>query len=287
MKPPPFEYRAVRSVDEAVECLGARGTDAKILAGGQSLIPMMKLRLARPAALIDINPIRELAYVRLAQGHMAFGATARTHELESAIVRDRCPLAAAAAQFIGYAAIRNRGTVCGSLAHADPAAELPLLALCLDAELVAQGPGGTRRILAADFFVSFFSTTLSPDEMLVEARVPLPPPQAGWAFLELSKRAGDFALVAVSVLVEKSPSGTIYQARIALAAVGDRPLRATEAEQTLAGQPPTPETFRAAAVTATQRLDPPSDIHASGAYRRRVAQVLVERALAQAWARTE
>ena len=285
MKPPVFDYRAARSVDEAVEALVAGGPEAKILAGGQSLLPMLKLRLARPTALIDINPIRELDYVRPLPGALAFGATARTHELSSAVVRDRCPMLTAAAEFIGYTGIRNRGTVCGSLAHADPAAELPLAALCLEAEMLAESPRGRRTMSASDFFVSYFATALEADEILVEARFPDLPETRGWAFLELSKRAGDFALVAVAVLVDLTPGRAIRTARIALGAVGDRPVRATTAEGALSGQPATPASFQAAAAEAVRHLDPPSDLHAPGAYRRRVAQVLVGRALAEACGR--
>jgi carbon-monoxide dehydrogenase medium subunit len=282
MKPPVFDYRAARSVEEAVEALVAGGPEAKVLAGGQSLLPMMKLRLARPSTLIDINPIRELDYVRPAPDALAFGATARTHELSSALVRDRCPLMTVAADFIGYTAIRNRGTVCGSLAHGDPAAEMPLVALCLEAEMSAEGPRGRRTLAASDFFISYFTTALEADEILVEARFPAIPEGRGWAFLELSKRAGDFALVAVAVLLDLTPAGAVGTARIALGAVGDRPLRATLAERALTGQPATPASFQAAAAEAVRHLEPPSDLHASGTYRRRVAQVLVGRALAEA-----
>jgi carbon-monoxide dehydrogenase medium subunit len=272
-------------VEEVVEHLARYGTDAKILAGGQSLIPMMKLRLIRPALLIDINPLHSLNHVRLSSGYLAVGATARVRELESADVRNCCPLVSAAAAHVGHAPIRNRGTVCGSLAHADPAAELPLVAVCLDAEFEAQGPGGRRTIAAREFFRSYFTTALAAEEVLVEVRLRMMPPEAGWAFMELSKRAGDFALAAAAVILERGSSGTIRHARLALGAIADRPIRCWDAEKALVNQEATPDVFRAAAAAATDALDPPSDVHGSGKYRRHVARVLLERALLEAWSR--
>jgi carbon-monoxide dehydrogenase medium subunit len=285
MKPPAFGYHAPRSVAAALDLLREHGPEAKVLAGGQSLVPMMKLRLARPPVLVDLNRIRELDYVREEDGHLAFGALARLRELESPLVRDRCPILAEAARHIAHPAIRNRGTVCGSLAHADPAAELPVVARALDAELRAVGPGGTRSIPARDFFVSFFTTSLEPGEVLVEARFPLPPAGAGATFLELSRRAGDFALVAVAALVTRGDGGTVADARIALGAVAEQPVRCDAAEAGLRGQPGGVAAFRQAAAAATRPLDPPSDLHGSSAYRKQVAEVLVGRALGQAWDR--
>jgi carbon-monoxide dehydrogenase medium subunit len=285
VKPPPFDYRAVRSVEEAVGLLGGSAGEARLLAGGQSLLPLLKLRLVRPALLIDLNRVAGLDHVTEVDGSLAFGALARLAELETGRVRDRLPLLHAAARHIGHPAIRNRGTVCGSLAHADPAAELPILALALEAELRAVGPDGPRAIAARDFFVSFFETSLHPGEVLVESRFPIPPPGTGWAFQEISRRMGDFALAAVAVVLERAADGTVHRPRIAVGAVADRALRCLEAEAMLGGQPGTVDRFRAAAAAAAAPLDPPSDVHASGAYRRRVTVVLVERALSEAWAR--
>jgi carbon-monoxide dehydrogenase medium subunit len=285
VKPPAFEYYGARTVREAVALLQQHGPDAKLLAGGQSLIPMMKLRLARPPVLVDLNRARELEYVREDGGVLVFGGLARLYQLESAMVGERCPILGAAARHIGHAAIRHRGTVCGSLAHADPAAELPILALALEAELRAVGPSGPRRIPAEEFFVSYFTTSLAPGELLVEARFPFLPRGAGWSFQELARRAGDFALAAVAVVLERGPGGMVVDPRIALGAVADRAIRCREAEALLAGKPGGAAAFKAAALEAARPLDPPSDVHASGAYRRHLARVLVERALTEAWGR--
>jgi carbon-monoxide dehydrogenase medium subunit len=285
MKPPAFAYHAPTTVAEVLGLLRAHGPEAKILAGGQSLLAMMKLRLARPPMLIDLNRVRELEYVREGDGVLAFGALTRLYQLESDLVRRACPILAEAARHIAHPAIRNRGTVCGSLAHADPAAELPVLALALDAELGALGPRGARRLPARDFFVTYLTTALEPDELLVEARFPRLRPGAGWAFAELSRRAGDFALVAVAAVLERGPGGTVTEARIALGAVAERPVRCPEAEASLRGRPGGIAAFREAAAAAAQPLDPPADVHGSAAYRKQVARVLVERALTRAWDR--
>jgi carbon-monoxide dehydrogenase medium subunit len=285
MKPPEFAYHAPRTVAAALDLLREHGPAARVLAGGQSLLPMMKLRLARPPVLVDLNRITELGYVREDAGHLAFGALARLCELDGPLVRSRCPILAEAARQIAHPAIRHRGTVCGSLAHADPAAELPVVARALDAELRVAGPGGTRRIPACDFFVGLFATGLGPGEILVEARFPLLSPETGWAFLELSRRAGDFALVAVAALVTRGRADTVADARIALGAVAERPVRAAGAEAGLRGRPGGLEAFREAAAAAARPLDPPSDVHGSSAYRKQVAEVLVARALDRAWAR--
>jgi CO/xanthine dehydrogenase FAD-binding subunit len=285
MKPPPFEYYRAGTLDEALALLGRHGPAARVLAGGQSLLPMMKLRLARPAVLVDLNRAAELAYVRPENGAFVFGAMARLFELQSPTVRSLQPMLAAAAPHIGHAAIRHRGTVCGSLAHADPAAELPVLALALDAELGVAGPAGTRTIAARDFFVTYLTTSLGPGEILREARFPLPSPTSGWSFMELARRHGDYAMASVATLLDVGAGGTIARARVALGSVADRAVRSDEAERALVGQSGTPALFEAAAAAAAARLDPPADVHGSGAYRREIARVLVERALAEAWSR--
>jgi carbon-monoxide dehydrogenase medium subunit len=283
MKPPPFDYYRAASLAEAVDLLATHGPDAKLLAGGQSLLPMMKLRLAQPTALVDLNRARDLAYVRCDDGALAFGALARLSELESETVRTLCRPLAVAAPHIGHAAIRHRGTVCGSLAHADPAAELPALALALDAEMRVRGPRGERTVAAKDFFVTYLTTALEPGEILAEARFPVLPAGAGSAFIELARRHGDYAIVSVACVVTVGGGRRIERARIALGSVADRAVRAADAEAALVGREGGPALFASAAAAAAASLDPPSDVHGSGAYRRTVAQVLVERALAEAW----
>jgi aerobic carbon-monoxide dehydrogenase medium subunit len=285
MKPPPFEYYRATTLEDAIALLSQYGPDAKVLAGGQSLLPMMKFRLARPSVLVDLRWVRDVAYVRQANNNIAFGAMARLASLESDQVRALCPLLAEAAQHIGHPPIRHQGTVCGSLAHADPAAELPVLALALDAELIATGPSGTRVIPARDFFVTILTTDLSPSEILTEARFPVLGPEHGWGFSELSRRSGDFALAIAAATLQVRANGSITHARIALGAVADRAVRCLRAEAALLGQRGGKDTFEAAAALASEPLEPPSDVHASSDYRRHLAKVLVERALAQAWQR--
>src|SRR5919108_508878 len=285
MKPPAFDYYRATTVEEAIALLGQYGPEAKVLAGGQSLLPMMKFRLARPRVLVDLRWVRDLAYIRQADDSVAFGAMARLAGLESDQVRALCPILTEAAQHIGHPPIRHQGTVCGSLAHADPAAELPVLALALDAELVATGPNGSRVIPAQDFFVTMLSTNLGPGEILTEARFPTLQPGSGWGFSELSRRPGDFALALAAVTLQVGASGAITQTRIALGAVADRAIRCPEAEAALLGQSGGEAVFDAAARLASGALEPPSDVHASSGYRRHLARVLVARALTQAWGR--
>ena len=287
MKPPPFDYHRPANLDEALALLARHGPEARVLAGGQSLLPMMKLRLARPGVLVDINRLPDLSYARREDGVLAFGALARLSDLESATVRGVHPLLASVAPHIGHLAIRHRGTVCGSLAHADPAAELPVLALALDAELRVSGSAGTRRVAAADFFVTYLTTSLRPGEILSEARFAVPSPTASWSFLELARRHGDYAIVSVATLLDVGADARIVRARVALGSVADRALRSAAAEAALIGQAGTPALFAEAAAAATASLDPPADVHGSSAYRREVARVLVERSLAEAWARRE
>jgi carbon-monoxide dehydrogenase medium subunit len=285
MKPPAFEYYRATTVEEAIALLSQYGPEAKVLAGGQSLLPMMKFRLARPSVLVDLRWVRELAYVHRFNDTIAFGAMASLACLESGQARACCPILAEAAPHIGHPPIRHQGTVCGSLAHADPAAELPVLALVLDAELIARGPQGMRAIPARDFFVTMLTTSLEPSEILTEARFPVVGSESGWGFSELSRRLGDFALVVAAATLRVGAAGTITTARIALGAVADRAIRCPEAEAALLGQRGGREIFEAAAALASTPLTPPSDVHASSGYRRHLAKGLVERALTQAWER--
>src|SRR6266702_7076747 len=283
MKPAPFDYFAPATLDEALALLAEHGGDAKPLAGGQSLIPAMNFRLARPAILVDLNRISELAYVRAESG-VAIGAMTRQRVVErSEVVARAAPLLAEALPSIAHPQIRNRGTVGGSLAHADPAAELPAVMLALEARFRARGPRGERWIPAGEFFTGILETALGPDELLLEVAVPKSPARTGYAFAELARRRGDYALVGVAARVTLDRRGRCQAARITLFSVGDGPVLAAAAAAMLDGQETSPEAMRAAADAAAQRdIDPPSDIHASAAYRRRLAAVLTRRALQRA-----
>jgi CO/xanthine dehydrogenase FAD-binding subunit len=289
VKPPPFEYHAPASLAEALDLLAQFGDEAKVLAGGQSLLPLLNLRLARPAHLIDINGLAtELGQLDTWDGGLRIGALVRQRAAERAgLVRDRTPLLAEALPQIGHPQIRNRGTIGGSLAHADPASELPAVAMALDAELVVRSAKG-ERVLAPDaFFVSFLTTAIQPDELLVETRWPGTPAGTGSAYLEVSRRHGDFAMVGVAASLRLDPNGTVADARLAYTGAAPTPVRAHAAERSLRGQPPSPDSFAAAAEAAQEALDPGSDVHAPAAYRRHVARVLTQRALAQASARAQ
>lgn len=280
MKPASFRYYAPRTVEETISLLEQFGEDAKILAGGQSLVPLMNFRLARPNHLVDINRVSSLDYLREDDGALAIGALTRQRSVElSELARRRNPLLIEASQYIGHPAIRNRGTVCGSMAHADPAAEWPALALVMDATFVIRGPAGERRVPARDFFISYFTTCLEPRELLTEVRVAELPPGAGWSFLEVSRRHGDFALVGAAVWLTSDSRGICQDCGIALTGVGPFPIRARAAEQALKGERLGEALFAQAAKTVPDALDPTSDLHASAEYRRRVAGVIVRRAL--------
>lgn len=290
MKPAPFEYFRPRSLDEALSLLNEHGGDAKPLAGGQSLIPAMNFRLATPAVLVDLNAISTLSYIEPAgngQGAVNIGGMTRQRHLErTAIVAQRVPLLAETMPHVAHPAIRNRGTVGGSLAHADPAAELPAVMLALNAILSVTSMSGTREVPASEFFVGLFSTAIQPGEILTKIHVPAGSPRTGYAFEEISRRHGDFALVGVAVAAQLDERGHCSGARIALLSVGDRPMLAEHAATTLVGQRPGPEVIRAAAdAAAASDIDPSSDIHASARFRRQLANVLTRRALARAFER--
>lgn len=286
MKPAPFEYVRPGSLDEALDVLHERGDDAKVLAGGQSLVPMMNFRLARPAVLVDLNGLGDLAYIRPANGGLALGAMTRQRTIEkSAVVRERAPLLAEATPLIGHLPIRTRGTIGGSLVHADPAAEYPVVMVALDAEFTLARKGGTRRVAAADFFDTYLSTTIGPDEILTEIRMPSVAARAAVAFVEISRRHGDFALVAAGTVVDVDGGGRIAEARIALGGVGPKPVRARTAERMLVGQRPTAALLAEAAASVMPDTDPPEDIHASAEYRREMSAVFTRRALTAALAK--
>jgi CO/xanthine dehydrogenase FAD-binding subunit len=286
VKPPPFEYFAPTSLEEALDLLQRHGEGAKVLAGGQSLMPLLNFRLVRPSCLVDINPIAELSYVRETADGLAIGAMTRQRTLEqSALVRARAPLLAEAVRYVGHPQIRARGTLGGSLAHADPAAELPAVVTALGGCLVVRGPRGERTLGPAQFFQSYLTTGLAPDEILVEVRVGAQPPQTAGAFLEVSRRHGDFALVGVAALIGLGPDGVCETARLVFTGVGPTPWDATGAAGALRGERLTSSALDRAAVAVMDEVRPDADIHASAAYRQRVAGVLTKRAVLAALAR--
>ena len=287
MKPAPFEYFRPRSLDEALSLLAEHAGEAKPLAGGQSLIPAMNFRLATPSVLIDLNDLSDLNYIKDDSSGIRIGGMTRQRSLErSAVVSKRFPLIAETLPHIAHPAIRNRGTIGGSLAHADPAAELPAVMLALKATLTVRSTSETREVPAEEFFIGLFTTALQPGELLTEIRIPAAAARSGFAFQEISRRHGDFALVGVATAVQIHEDGRCADARIALLSVGDRPTLAEEAAKTLTGQMPSTELIRSAAdAAATRDIDPPSDIHASARYRRQLANVLTRRALERAFER--
>jgi aerobic carbon-monoxide dehydrogenase medium subunit len=273
MKPPRFEYAAPHKIDEAVGLLSQHGERAKVLAGGQSLVPLLNFRLATPEVLIDVNRVAELAYVRPLGSGVAIGAMTRQDTLERTdVVRSRLPIVAEACRLIGHLPIRHRGTIGGSLAHADPAAELPAVMMALDAELTAVRHGGRRTLPVEQFFTGVFTTALAPDELLTEIRVPGLPPRTGGAFIEIARRAGDFALVGVAAVVTLDDGGRATRARVALCGAAPTPIRAREAERVLVGARPDARALDEAAEKIAAAADPPGDIHASPAFRRKLAR---------------
>jgi aerobic carbon-monoxide dehydrogenase medium subunit len=279
MKLPPVDYEAPHTVSEAVGLLAEHQDEASVLAGGQSLIPLLALRLARPALLIDINGIDELSGVSAADGWVAIGAMTRDYAAEeSEVIADAVPLLAAALPLIGHEAIRSRGTIGGSLAHADPAAELPAVARALDAEFVVCGPPGERVVPAAEWFEGYLTTSRRPDELLTQVRFPAAGRGTGISFQEVARRHGDFAIVGLATSLTLS-GGAISDARLAFAGMSDVPVRAGDAEDLLVGERPSAELFDEAARRATGDADPPADLHGSSEYRKKVAAALVRRGL--------
>jgi carbon-monoxide dehydrogenase medium subunit len=283
MKTAPFEYHAPRSVEEVVALLAEHGDEAKILAGGQSLMPLLAMRLSRPEHLIDINDVDSLAGISASADGLAIGALTRERDAErSSLVAERSSVLAEALPLIGHVTIRNRGTIGGSITHADASAELPAVAVVTGAELVLRSARGDRVVPAADFFDGHFTTTMEDDELLVEVRVPSGPAGAGWAFYEIVQRHGDFALVGVAAMVALDEDRRIRETRLCLIGVADRAVRAPVAEASLTGQMPTVDAFTAAAADAARDLAPASDMHGSAEFRRHLAGVAVRRALTTA-----
>jgi carbon-monoxide dehydrogenase medium subunit len=284
MKPAPFDYVAPASLDEAVSALASGAGDAKVLAGGQSLIPMMALRLARPATLVDINRLPGLDGLREASGMLEIGALVRQRALER-WAASRSPLFAEVLRHVAHPPIRNRGTIVGNVVHADPASELPALLLCLEGVVVARGPRGERMIAADRFYRAPLTTALGADELATAVRFTLPPAGAGWGFAEVSRRHGDFALVGAVAVLTRAGDGTVARARLAFFGAGGTPLRGLAAERALEGRAPSPPLLAEAARAAAAALAPDGDIHATAEYRRRVAATLAERTLTAALAR--
>jgi carbon-monoxide dehydrogenase medium subunit len=281
MIPARFDYERAGSVDEALELLGR--DDATLLAGGHSLLPLMKLRLAQPALLVDIGRIEELSYVRDAGEQLAIGALTRHHDVANdPLVQEHCPIVSHAAGLIGDPQVRHRGTIGGSVAHGDPASDLPTVLLALDAELAVRGPGGETVVPAANFFRGLFETALGPQDMLTEIRIPKLGSWTGWSYLKFNRRAQDWATVGVAALVRRD-NGKVEQASVALTNMGLTPLRATAVEDALAGS--SADDAAAVAEKADEGASPPSDTNASADYRRELSRVLTRRALEEALSR--
>ena len=283
MIPAAFDYHAPTTIGEATALLARLGEDAKILSGGQSLIPLMKLRLASPAHVVDINGIPGLAYVREAEGFLRIGGLTRESELEeSDIVRTRYPLLHDTAKVIADPLVRNLATVGGNLAHGDPANDHPATMLALGAELVAVGTKGERRLPIASFFTGPFATSLRPDEILVEIRVPMPAARSGGAYLKLERKVGDFATAAVAVQLTLGAGGACDQVGIGLTNVGLTPIKATKAEAALKGKAPDEATIKRIAELAAEASEPAADLRGSVEYKRDLVRVLAARALRKA-----
>ncbi|HTO49648.1 MAG TPA: xanthine dehydrogenase family protein subunit M [Burkholderiales bacterium] len=289
MKPAPFRYVAAESLGQALTAKVAGGSEALFLAGGQSLVPAMNFRLARPAMLIDINPLHELDYVRAAgDGGLRIGALARHRTLErDALVAQHAPLVAEAVRQVAHPQIRNRGTLGGNLAHADPASELPAVMLALGARLRARSSRGERWIEASAFFRGPLTTALGPEEMLVEIALPALPPRSGTCFVEVARRRGDYALLGVACVVTLGDDGACTAVGLALCNAGSTPVRSTKAAPALVGRRAGEREIREAARAVAGEIDPPGNVHASAAFRRYLAEVLTRRALQSAVARAQ
>lgn len=286
MKPAPFGYERPTTVDEALDALAESDGEAKLLAGGQSLVPMMNTRLAAPDAVVDINGLTDLDYVEEDDGAVAIGAMTRQAAAESSdLIADRCPLVAEALGHVGHETIRHRGTIGGNLAHSDPTSELPAVALALDAEFEIRGADGRRSVPADEFFLGYMTTAIGPEELLTEVRFPVRPEGQGWCFAEMAPREGDYALVGVAATLDVA-DGTCESAALAYTGVGDGPVRVPEAEAALEGEPAAEDAFEAAGTTAREHVDPPADVHGSTEYRKHLVESLTRRALATAATRT-
>jgi carbon-monoxide dehydrogenase medium subunit len=290
MKPSPFKYYAPARLDEALALMAEHGYDAKPLAGGQSLIPMMNFRLAQPSVLVDLNNISELFYIKPEEnGGLLIGAMARHKMVQhDPLIAERAPLVYEAMPKIATQQIRNRGTFGGSISHADPAAELVSISVALDAKFRLQSANGERWVPASEFFVGLFTTVLEPEELLVEIHLPAMPPRSGWSLQEIARRPHDFALMGVAAVVSLDEQGRCERAKLAFLSAGDGPVEGHQAAAVLNGEEPTSEVIQAAAETAAANdIDPSSDIHATAEFRRHLAVVLTRRALTEAFERAQ
>lgn len=284
MKPAPFEYHVPDSLEQALDLMSQHADDAKILAGGQSLVPAMNFRIAQPSMLIDLNRVEELNYIHEDGDVLRVGAMTRERQLEfDLLIKKHTPLLHEAAPNIAHPQIRNRGTIGGSIVNADPAAELPVLMLALDARLKAQNTSGERWIGAMDFFLGMFTTALEPDEILVEIELPFMPARTGWSFMEVAPRAGDYALMGVAVSVTLDESDICNRAKLVYLNAGDGPVDAKDAAQSLVGEKLDDKLFESAAVMASEKeITPYGNIHASPEFQSHLANVLTQKALKQA-----
>ena len=289
MKPAPFEYHAPTTVEEALQLLAQHGDEAKVLAGGQSLIPTMNFRLAQPGVLVDVNGLSGLATIEATDdGGVSIGALTRQRAAErSELVAGSAPLVAEALPFVAHPQIRNRGTVGGNLAHADPRSELPAVMLALSARFRIRSSEGERWVEADDFFKGLFWSALEAEDLLLEVTIPPPAPRSGWCFQELSRRAGDYALVGVACQIALDEGGSVDAARIAFLSAGQTPILVERASALIVGEQPSEELARAAGAEARNEVDPMEDVHATPDYRRHLTDVLTRRALAVAFRRAK
>lgn len=288
MKPANFTYLDPSNLKETVALLKDYGEEGKILAGGQSLIPLMNFRLAKPQTLIDINKIKELNYIREENGYIAIGALVRERAIElSPLIKEKCPLLQEAASLIGYPAIRNRGTIGGNMSHADPVSEFPAVAMALEAEFKITGNSGEKTVKAGEFFLSYLTTSIEVSEILTEVRIPVFKPRTGSSFIEIVRRQGDHALVGVCVALTLDESKKCKDARIVFAGEGATPMRDLAAENVLRGYEINESKMREAARLAGENVEPEGDIHASAEYKRDMARVLTIRAIKTALERVE
>jgi CO/xanthine dehydrogenase FAD-binding subunit len=287
MKPPRFHYCAPHMLDEALALLDQNSEDTKVLAGGQSFVPLLNMRLASPTYIVDINHIAELHYIEQEDGYLAIGATVRQRQVErSVLVQEKHPLLVEVIKHIGHMQIRNRGTVVGSVAHADPAAELPALLTCLNGEVLVQSIHGERVIKAEEFFTGYLSTAIEPGEMLTEVRFPLITPEAGWAFLEFARRSGDYALVGAAAILNPTADDHCMSARIAYLGIAGAPIRGYDVEAAIVGTTLDEAVLDVAAEASSMLVsDDMEDVHATVEYRRVLTRELTKRVLRTAWER--
>jgi aerobic carbon-monoxide dehydrogenase medium subunit len=284
VKPSAFTYHRPDSIGETIEILDAHPDEAKILAGGQSLVPVMNFRLATPEQLVDVNRVAGLTGCERVNGHLRLGALTRHRELLTRPeIQEHCPLLTQAAVYIGHPQIRSLGSLGGSLAHADPSAELPGVMVALGATIVVRGPAGERRIPAEEFFVSYFTTVLEPSEVLTAVEIPVPDGRSGSAFGEVAARFGDFAMAGAAATVAVAPDDTITEVRVVCTSVADTPVLVSGAAAGLIGQRPTPGLLDELSAKVREQLDPSATLKASAEYKRRTAGVLAARAVEQAW----